>query len=227
MRDHFFASDATLSRIAKRLALMVTLMLSCLIAACGPSLTQRIKVTVTVEDNGTLYTGTAVQQWTCTGDKYIGDKFISTGACRLNAEAIPIKIGDKGWVFMLLSGNEQDGFRAPYYPRAIQSGRSKASPQLPWSVPLDKAPMFVRFRDLKDRTTVEVVRPNAFSKAFGKGVRLVSIKAEVTNEWLTRGKVTNLLPWLEGLGTNKFDMTIPNDYSNILTQIAPVNFRWW
>jgi hypothetical protein len=226
MRDRFFAPDAILSGIAKRLALVVTLMLSCMLAACAPSMTQRIKVTVTVEDNGRLYAGSAVQQWTCFGDVRIGDKFIGTGGCELKAEAIPIKIGEKGWAFMLLSGNEQDGFRAPYYPGAIQAGRSKSNPKQPWSVPFDKAPVFVRFRDLKDRMTVELVRPTAFSQAFGKGVALVSIKCEVTNDWLTRGKVKKLLPWLDELGNLVIDQSAPGQPRSLISQISKSNFVW-
>jgi hypothetical protein len=214
-----------LNRVLKRFVVMVTLMLSCLMAACSPSVTERIKVTVTVEDNGKLYTGTAVQKWTCweTDDRWRG---MAIGGCRLNAEAIPIKIGDKGSVFMLLSGNEQAGFNPEYYPGAIQAGRSKGNPKLPWSVPFDKAPMFVMFRDLKDRMTVEMVRPNAFGEAFGKGVRLVSIKAEVTNNWLTRGKVTNLLPWLDELGTLMIDDSVPGQPRSLISQISKLNFVW-
>ena len=211
--------------VLKRLVLMVTLMFSCLLAACAPSMTQRIKVTVTVEDNGMLYTGSAVQQWTCTEtNNAMGG--MSIGGCDLKAEAIPIKIGDKGWAFMILSGNEKDGFFPSYYPAAIQAGRSKANPQLPWSVPFEKAPMFVRFRDLKDRMTVELVRPNAFSEAFGKGVTLVSIGCEVTDDRLTKGKVEKLLPWLKELSYHKFDYAILNDPNNVPTEISGENFMW-
>jgi hypothetical protein len=211
--------------VLKRLVLMVMLMLSCLMTACAPSVTEKIKVTVTVEDSGTLYTGTAVQQWTCweTDDRWRG---MAIGGCRLNAEAIPIKIGDKGSVFMLLSGNERAGFDPTYHPGAIQAGRSKANSKQLWSVPFDKAPMFVRFRDLKDRATVELVPPNAFSEAFGKGVALVSIKCEVTNEWVTRGKVRKLLPWLDEFGTSVFDDSVPGQPRSLISQISKLNFVW-
>jgi hypothetical protein len=225
MGDRFFARDATLAPFGKQLALIATLILSCLIAACAPSMTQRIKVTVTVEDNGTLYTGSAVQQWTCTetNNAMAG---MSIGGCDLKAEAIPIKIGDKGWAFMLLSSNEQDGFLASYYPGAIQAGRAKSNPKQPWSVPFEKAPMFVRFRDLKDRMTVELVRPNAFSEAFGKGVALVSIKCEVTTDWLTRGKIKKTLPWIENIRSGPFDYSPPKSPDEILTEVSRENFKW-
>lgn len=225
MRDRFFERDATLAPFVKRLGLIATLILSCMLAACAPSMTQRIKVTVTVEDNGTLYTGSAVQQWTCTEtNNAMGG--MSIGGCDLKAEAIPIKIGDKGWAFMLLSSNEQDGFDPEYYPGAIQAGRAKSHPKQPWNVPFDKAPMFVRFRDLKDRMTVELVRPNAFSQAFGTGVSLVSIKCEMTNDWLTRGKIKKTLPWIETIRSGPFDIALPDNPESILTNISRENFKW-
>lgn len=225
MHNRFFAPDATLSRMAKQLALMVTLMLSCVLAACAPSMTQRIKVTVTVEDNGTLYTGSAVQQWTCTEtNNALGG--MSIGGCDLKAEAIPIKIGDKGWAFMLLSSNEQDGFDPEYYPGAIQAGRDKSNPKQPWNVPFEKAPMFVRFRDIKDRMTVELVRPNAFSEAFGRGVKLVSIRCVVTDDWLTKGKIKKTLPWIATIRSGTFDYNSPENPNGITTQISRANFKW-
>ncbi len=215
--------------VLKRLVVMITLTLSCLIAACAPSMTQRIKVTVTVEDIGTLYTGTAVQQWTCLGDVHIGDKFIGTGGCDLKAEAIPIKIGEKGWVFMLLSGNQSEGvslIQADNYPGAIQAGRSKIDPSMPWSVPFDRAPIFVRVKDLNDRLSIEQVNPQAFDRSFGKGVVLASIKCEVTNEQLTRGKVRMLLPWLKEVDGRSLDMTKATSYYDITTVIQGTNFVW-
>ena len=223
--DRGFGLDVTFRQFAKRLTLMVMLILSCMLAACAPSMTQRIKVTVTVEDNGTLYTGSAVQQWTCTEtNNAMGG--MSIGGCDLKAEAIPIKIGDKGWAFMLLSSNEKDGYDPEYYPGAIQAGRAKSHPKQPWNVPFEKAPMFVRFRDIKDRMTVELVRPNAFSEAFGKGVALVSIRCEVTDDWLTKGKIRKLLPWLGDVGGRSLDMTKATNYSDLTTIIQGTNFVW-
>lgn len=214
-----------LNRVVKRLVVIVTLMLSSVLAACSPSVTEKIRVTVTIEDNGTLYAGTAVQQWTCweTDDRWRG---MAIGGCRLNAEAIPIKIGDKGSVFMLLSGNEQAGFNPEYYPGAIQAGRSKSNPKQPWTVPSNKAPMFVRFKNLSDRRTVERVDAKRFDRHFGKGVKLVSIKCEPTFQWVTRGKVPKLLPWLDELGTLVIDDSVPGQPRSLISQISKLNFVW-
>jgi hypothetical protein len=216
----------------KGLRLFAALLVCALLTACAPSMTQRIKVTVTVDDNGTLHTGSAVQQWTCTEtNNALGGMAI--GGCYLKAEAIPIKIGNKGWVFMIFTGSPGDGFDPGYYTGAIQQGRSKDFPEKPWLVPFDKAPAFVRFADIKDRRTVQLVEPSAFGTAFGEGVSLLSIQVEPSTERLTRGKTQAILPWLKELDDDYFDETIP-DYQEAITrqgidllrEISGTNFNW-
>jgi hypothetical protein len=74
--------------------------------------------------------------------------------------------------------------------------------------------------------TVELVRPNAFSQAFGKGVALVSIKSEPTNDWLTRGKIKKTLPWIENIRSGPFDYSPPKSPDEILTKVSRENFKW-
>lgn len=130
---------------------------------------------------------------------------------------------------MLLSGNQSEGvslIQADNYPGAIQAGRSKVDPSMQWSVPFDKAPIFVRFKDLNDRLSIEQVNPQAFDQSFGKGVVLASIKCQVTNERLTRGNVRKLLPWLKEVGGRSLDMTKATSYYDITTVIQGTNFVW-
>lgn len=186
-------------------------------------MTQRIKVTVMVDDNGTLYTGSAVQQWTCTAtNNAMGGMAI--GGCALKAEAVPVKVGDKGWVFMILSSHE---CCAPdEYTGAIQKGRSKEDQSLPWNVPLDQAPPFVRFADLNDRLTVELMDSGNFSRSLGGDVSLNTIRAEVSTERLTKGKIRKLLPWAKPLGGRSFDETVPNEPDMLMREITGINFEW-
>ncbi|OYU77239.1 MAG: hypothetical protein CFE32_06625 [Alphaproteobacteria bacterium PA3] len=205
-----------------------------LISACNGLDIEKFKVTVTIEDNGIRYTGSAVQGISCGSELKIGSVFLLGRSCRPFGEAVPIKLGNKGWVFMIFSGysyydgpaDKMLGFSPLLYPSTIQATRSNEQPKRPWIVPAFRAPIFVRFGDLNNRRTVEQVDAEHLDKHFGRGVKLVSIQCEPTFLWVTRGKIRRLLPWLDELGTDKFDMTLANDYSNILTQIAPVNFRW-
>lgn len=63
---------------------------------------------------------------------------------------------------------------------------------------IEKLPMLVRFHDIKDPKTVELVDPNNLEKSFGKGVKLVSATLEMTDENVTEGKVKKYLSWFNG-----------------------------
>lgn len=234
MKQSVFDWSLSVRSFAKHLILTISLAICLLASACIGYKSENIKVTVTIEDNGVLYSGSSVQGLRCGDGLRVGNVFLQGASCDPDGEAVPIKLGNKGWVFMIFSGysyyygptEKGLSFHSPYYPVAIQAGRSQENPHQPWSVPLSQPPIFVRFGDLNNRRTVEQVDAEHLDKHFGPGVKLVSITCEPTFQWVTRGKIKRLLPWLDELGTDKFDMTIANDYSNILTQIAPDNFRW-
>jgi hypothetical protein len=68
---------------------------------------------------------------------------------------------------------------------------SKASVELaPGALPL-----LVRFRDIGDLSTVEIVDPDNFSAAFGPGVKIARVHAEVVDEPVTTGIVGKLKWW--------------------------------
>jgi hypothetical protein len=56
--------------------------------------------------------------------------------------------------------------------------------------------MFVKFRDLNDPTSVEVVDPNDLAASFGPGVKLVEATIAVTPDAVTDG-IDSRLPWLK------------------------------
>jgi hypothetical protein len=62
-------------------------------------------------------------------------------------------------------------------------------------VPSSLLPMLVRFRDVADPSTVEVVDPRDLERAFGTGVRLRVATIEITDERITRG-IRERLPWI-------------------------------
>jgi hypothetical protein len=57
-------------------------------------------------------------------------------------------------------------------------------------------PLLLRFRDLNDPSSIEVVDPNDLEAAFGRGVRIIGARVEITNEPLTSG-IKERLPWLK------------------------------
>ena len=75
--------------------------------------------------------------------------------------------------------------------KRIQAARGRG----PITLPQKLYPKFLRFRDIKDPTTAEVVDPDNLAKSFGPGVRLVRVTIEITDDAVTRG-IENILPWL-------------------------------
>ena len=57
-------------------------------------------------------------------------------------------------------------------------------------------PLLVTFEDINDSKTVKEVDPDHLDKVFGRGVKLVSVHAEKTQDPVTRGQLIKILPWL-------------------------------
>ncbi len=166
--------------------------LVCAVAGCAPSQTQRIKITVSVDDNGVLRTGSSVMQFSCTGtDNSLGGMGI--GSCAISGEAVPVDLGAHGYLFMLLCGGGnylQDGVISD-----IMGARP--SPYVKsWDLTPDRIPRLVTFDNPDDSRTVESVDPQHLDRTFGQGISLKSIHAEYTREPITRGQVELKLPWL-------------------------------
>jgi hypothetical protein len=75
--------------------------------------------------------------------------------------------------------------------KKVQAARGRG----PIVLPQKLYPRFLRFRDIKDSTTAELVDPNDLAKSFGPGVRLVRVTIEITDEAVTRG-IRKILPWV-------------------------------
>ena len=56
----------------------------------------------------------------------------------------------------------------------------------------------LRFRDITDPATVELVDPDNLSASFGKGYTLKRVTYQVTNDPVTKG-MDERLPWLDEL----------------------------
>lgn len=70
-------------------------------------------------------------------------------------------------------------------------------------------PLFVRFKDIKDPKTVELVMPNDLAASFGAGVRLKRFMAEVTDEDVTVGIERRLPSFGPETEFDKWRRTIP------------------
>lgn len=227
LRDSF-ATD----RFTQRILAIASMLVCVLIYGCAPYKSENIKVTVTIEDNGVLYTGSSVQGIRCGRELRVANVFLQAATCDPHGEAVPIKLGNKGWVFMIFSGYQGSDpaalmqYNPEYYPYTIQANRSRGDPTQPWEVDLKRAPTFVRFTNRVDRKTAERLDAKQFEKHFGRGVKLLSIQCTPTKEWVTRGKIPKLLPWLDELGTLVIDDSVPGQPRSLISQISKSNFVW-
>ena len=96
--------------------------------------------------------------------------------------------------------------------RRLNSTYLAASCRGPITLPQKLYPRFLRFRDIKDPTTAELVDPDNLAKSFGPGVRLVRVTNEIIDEVVTRG-IRKVLPWLsphaEWFGLSKGNPNMP------------------
>lgn len=68
----------------------------------------------------------------------------------------------------------------------------------------DIRPTLVRFRDLSDPSTLEVVDPDDLEARFGPGYALKSITLAGVDAPRTQGRIKTVLPWLKELGRTRF-----------------------
>lgn len=208
----------------RSIALIAVLGSSFFAAGCMKSMTQRIKVTVRVQDGSQIYSGSAVQEFTCTetDNRWQG---MAIGGCKIKGEAVPIKIGDKGWLFMIFSGSQGQGTNPEYYTGAIQNNQRQLGNE-EWNVSTENAPMMVTFHDLNDPKSIIEVKPMALSDVFGNGVELKSIHVERTKDWVTRGSIERSLPWLREIGYNNLEGEFSTSGSKLSGRLIKTNFIW-
>jgi hypothetical protein len=158
------------------------------LAACFPSRNDLLQVTLSVEDNGVIYAGSARQRIQCfDAVSWLGG--MSMGSCRTLGEAVFVNVGQHGPLFMTLTRD---------YIDVISKGSSNGSE---WTIPLSakvEMPQLVRFKDINNPATLVFVDPNNLQAEYGNQVRFKSIKVKkIILGTETRGKIMKVLPWLD------------------------------
>jgi hypothetical protein len=185
------------------------------------------KLTLVVETPEGQVVGSAVRKVSAERDPIILQWLpsLTYGHAGVKGEAVVVDLGQRGVLFALLKANNEGNgdaenivFREfPFHwkddtgqnqiggseltSEGIRYYRSlKAKKELS----LEKLPMLVRFRDIKDPKTVELVDPNDLGKSFGKGVKLVSATLEMTDETVTKG-IEKWLSWIRQYYSRRLD----------------------
>ena len=160
----------------------------------------RYRITVEVQVDDTVQTGSGVLAASFSiAPKILPGMGFSS---RVRGEAVVVDIGDRGALFLLLKGRSfnSTGQYLPYnffkikgsYPAVI---RGLADMEARGEIPFERLPMLVRFRDISDPKTVELVDPNDLAASFGPGVNLKRVTIETTKDPVTTG-IDERLVWL-------------------------------
>lgn len=165
--------------------------------------TWRYRLTLTVNDNGTLHTGSSVIEVNVMqGLEFLPE---SVPAIGLRGEAVTVDLGKKGQLFALLSKENDVDYAKMFVFVMFPSELGGTTPEGiryysnlkgKREIPFKDLPILVRFRDINDPKTVEKVDPKNLEASFGKGITLESATIEMTHDAVTTG-INKKVKWLE------------------------------
>lgn len=174
-----------------------------------PTYTYRYRITIDVEVDGAIKTGSSVIEVTCRWDPVPG-RPISHYSISAKGEAAFVDLGKGRNVIVLLAS---EGGKNGDFPKYIVSEHFKMAcgvEDLPkyrglkgrWI--LDPATLrwnqlltMITFRDLSDPLSAETVHGYEFPKVFGADVQAPTISIEMTSDPVTSG-IEQKLPWWHG-----------------------------
>lgn len=197
--------------MTKRCALIVLTSLAPLVLASCVFITNwnyRYRLTVEIEHRGKLYKNSGVIA-------VRREQGIGAIGAQVKGDAVPVDLGKAGIVFALMHGNKiGEGWPDSVAHRAFASELGTVGMRN--TDALDKLeeltgaqsvlavedyPMLVRFRDIKDPRSVELVTPEDISAGFGSGIKIRRITMRITDDPVTKG-IESTLPWLNQIRGN-------------------------
>ena len=200
-----------------------------ILGACSNSAEVRYKVTVEVDDNGTPRAGSSVMSFALSKPTVA---LVSPYNAEFRGEAVAVDLGNGRTLFALLVDEKGDGGGIQMLPERLFKDLSSGSERVRnikdiasneglvrdvprfWPAisdsrePMVQYPLLVRFRSPDQPESIEAVAPDALDLAFGPGVRLKRITAEITDAPVSDG-IKRRLPWLEEVGRVRGTL-IPN-----------------
>jgi hypothetical protein len=164
------------------------------------------KLTVTVSTPRGEVSGSSVVEVSWTKNFFSGGWGGALYHLTLRGDATTVDLGGGQFLFALLAyEHSQEPHSTGMIPLKLLSGGAyvpdafkrvqAARGRGPITLPQNLYPHFLRFRDINDPKTAELVDPDNLAKSFGPGVRLVRVTIEITDEAVTRG-IRKVLPWL-------------------------------
>ncbi|KQW27453.1 hypothetical protein ASE36_17760 [Rhizobium sp. Root274] len=176
------------------------------------------KLTVSVMTPEGMKIGSAVTsariafplKWTGVGDAAGMQQGGVTG------EAVVVDLGEGRYVFALLQGYTEWTAYTAFFPELEGKTLSKkemgsyldlmvASTGQTRELARKNYPLLVTFDDIHDPASVRRIDPGDLSGSFGSGYRLNAITLSITDEPVTEGIVSALLPWLPDYYSQRLD----------------------
>ena len=175
---------------------------------------------------------------------------------RFRGEAIPVDLPNGQALYVLLNDDAAmlpektlprrylpgpaDTLSFHYFPEDVGHDRMKQIPyirkHMRGKIELDctheqfryECPFLVRFRNMRDPTTVEAIDPVDLSKTFGRGYSLKGIYLQVTDESPTH-QLGDRLPWENDtkIKVGHLDGSGSSNHSSLANRLSLYNFKRW
>lgn len=207
-----------------------------------PSASLRYEITVEVEADGEVYSGSSVQEVT------VGLMLnINGGGSRawssFKGEAVAVEIADRGILFVLLAGPrglpnepfepEQVNISSPAQfmnivfdvrGSSIEAVHAVPDRAIDDEVPFNLLPVMVRFEDINDPRSVTLVNPFDLASSFGEGVELRRVHVRTTQAPITEG-IEERLTWLPSVSSSYLDGARGRRSHELTNKLHFGNFR--
>jgi len=188
------------------------------------------KMTVEVEVNGQLYSGSSVVEMTVFGHPDIplvsGNRDLD-----MRGEAVVVELPDNQYLFALLTYNAF--FASKVFHDKMDGALSESGER--WAKIISELeetreieskdyPLLVTFSDITDPKTIKKVDQGNLIANFGQGMSLKRITLEITDDDVTEGKIEQVLPCLRsGRACVPLNRDLP--YGDLMSNI--LNSAFW
>jgi hypothetical protein len=213
---------------------LLTAVSALVLTGCGEVFPKRFrfKMTVEVETPLGLRTGSGVMEMSAANVSFqLPDSHAVD--LKFKGEAVPVDLPG-GTLFALIGMDEFEAMVIdtfdPSAPRAKKLvalfGELGSSSSIGRRAELTPAkyPKLVRFRDIRDPKTVELVDPGDLGKSFGAGIKLRRISFAVVDEPVTIG-IEKRLVWLMQTKNGQLDGGRYDSFSSLANSLNILNFK--
>ena len=181
------------------------------------------KMTLEVEAEGQLYTGSSVVKVRVKESEPLTKQLGYPLQFGAKGEAAYVELPGRRYLFALLGGGPSDSgpqtnalniFQDQLPRKGLERFAVLSTSRFKTDIPRSHYPLLVAFMDINDPNSVREIDPDNLAATFGPGVSLKRITLEITDEPVTEGKIESVLGWWLAQATGRLDpppFHIPDD----------------